>query len=210
MSNKLEYLDKNGLKKVLGLIKNNASAVWKGTKAGWDVLPAAEKQTYDLAMLLDTTLVKAVDREDGTETDVANLNKIFRGTEAEWRALSAAEKDKYDEAITTGEQNPVAWPFPHPDWANAVAITLAQLKAGYVAPSDGMIVGAIDTTSTATSGTYSLTVNNVVLARVSVAGEEMYDNADIACAVNENDTIKISGASFPINAYISFIPWKQV
>lgn len=189
----------------------NASAVWKGTKAEWNALPAADKKKYDLAVLLDKTLVKAVDRETGNENDVANLNKIFRGTEAEWQALSAAEKDKYDEAVTTGEQNPVAWPFPHPDWAHAVAITLAQLKAGYVAPSDGMIVGAIDAaTSIATSGTYSLTVNNVVLARVSVAGSGMYDNADIACAVNENDTIKISGASFPINAYISFIPWKQV
>ena len=81
----------------------NASAVWKGTKAEWNALPAAEKQTYDLAVLLDTTLVKAVDREDGTETDVANLNKIWRGTQAAWDALTPTQKDEYDQAEVIDE-----------------------------------------------------------------------------------------------------------
>lgn len=76
----------------------NASAVWKGTKAAWEALPAADKIKYDLAVLIDETLVKAVDREDGTETDVANLNKIFRGTQTQWDALTPAQKDYYDQA----------------------------------------------------------------------------------------------------------------
>ena len=114
----------------------NASAVWKGTKAEWNALPAAEKQTYDLAVLLDKTLVKAVDREDGTETDVANLNKIWRGTKAEWEALSATEKAKYDQAevideytgvpvvvdkVESGNLNPVT--------SNAVAEALGNVGA---------------------------------------------------------------------------------
>lgn len=177
----------------------NASAVWKGTKAEWNALPAAEKQTYDLAVLLDETLVKAVDREDGTETDVANLNKIFRGTEAEWQALSAAEKDEYDEAITTGEQNPIAWPFPRPDWANAVSITAAQLNAGYTAPSDGMFVGRWVNSSSAGA---EMTINNVAVGVASNNTSGM-----LQCPVSSGDVIKNGGTTG--TSGISFVPWKQ-
>lgn len=181
----------------------NASAVWKGTKAEWNALPAADKKKYDLAVLLDKTLVKAVDRETGDENDVANLNKIFRGTEAEWRALSAAEKDKYDEAITTGEQNPVAWPFPHPDWANAVEISVAQLNAGYTVPGDGMIVGY----GLSKQGTYfNFSVNNVVVSRTGYSDPGFaFGNTQVP--VNKGDIFKSDGALDSVNFH--FVPWKQ-
>lgn len=198
-----KYLDKNGLKHLIDLIKN-ASAVWKGTKSEWNALPAADKKKYDLAVLLDKTLVKAVNRETGDENDVANLNKIFRGTEAEWQALSAAEKDKYDEAITTGEQNPVAWPFPHPDWANAVAITAAQVVAGYTAPSDGMIVGFAR--STAGYSRY-LSVNNVRVARTDYFDHNYSAYANIQVPVSKGDIFKSDGSLF--EADYQFVPWKQ-
>jgi hypothetical protein len=86
----------------------NASAVWKGTKAEWAALPAADKLKYDLAVLTDTQLIKSVDRTDGSDSNVADLTgKIFRGTEAEWNALSAAEKDEYDQAETRDVEDPV-------------------------------------------------------------------------------------------------------
>lgn len=111
LQNKVNNPDETPTKDSMNLVTSggvyeaikNASAVWKGTKAEWNALPAAEKQTYDLAVLLDTTLVKAVDREDGTETDVANLNKIWRGTKAEWDALTSAQKDEYDQAEVIDE-----------------------------------------------------------------------------------------------------------
>lgn len=86
----------------------NASAVWKGTKAEWNALPATDKMKYDLAVLIDTKLIKSVDRTDGTDSNVADLTgKIFRGTEAEWNALSAAEKDEYEQAETCDVEDPV-------------------------------------------------------------------------------------------------------
>lgn len=83
----------------------NASAVWKGTKAEWNALPAADKVKYDLAVLLDQTLVKAVDRETGDETDVADLSGQFVGTHAEWEAES--NKTQYKTALLTDERTTV-------------------------------------------------------------------------------------------------------
>ena len=183
----------------------NASAVWKGTKAEWNALPAAEKQTYDLAVLLDETLVKAVDREDGTETDVANLNKIFRGTEAEWDALSSAEKDEYDVAVTTGEQNPIAWTFPRPDWANAVAITIAQLQTGYVAPNDGMLVGYIHVTSS--NSLNVLRVNNVAVA-VAYGVSADISIGQFQVPISKDDTVTYPSGAVN-SSQIHFVPWKQ-
>ena len=86
----------------------NASAVWKGTKAEWTALPATDKMKYDLAVLIDTQLIKSVDRTDGSDSNVADLTgKIFRGTEAEWEALSAAEKGEYEQAETCDVEDPV-------------------------------------------------------------------------------------------------------
>lgn len=79
----------------------NASAVWKGTRAEWNALPATDKKKYDLAVLLDKTLVKAVDRETGNENDVADLTKVFTGTDEEWKALSTTDKTTYALSATT-------------------------------------------------------------------------------------------------------------
>lgn len=99
---------------------------------------------------------------------------------------------------------------PRPDWSNAVAISLEQLKTGYTTPSDGMIVGTVEMQSSLDSaGHYSLTINNVAVGSVMVTQPGSYDNADITCVVNENDIIKISGATFPIESYLSFVPWKE-
>lgn len=189
----------------------NASAVWKGTRAEWNALPAADKKKYDLAVLLDKTLVKAVDRETGDENDVANLNKVFRGTEAEWQALSAAEKDEYDEAVTTGEQNPVAWPFPHPDWANAVAITAAQIYAGYTAPSDGMLVCTCVMPEVQSNYQHRIiTVNNIPIAQGQyVTGMGGYSYDGCSCPVSEGDLIKSNMLSAWDSETRYFVPWKQ-
>lgn len=77
----------------------NASAVWKGTRAEWNALPATDKKKYDLAVLIDTQLIKSVDRTDGTDSDVADLTSVWTGTQAEWDAMTDAQKDKWDKAM---------------------------------------------------------------------------------------------------------------
>jgi len=82
----------------------NASAVWKGTQAEWNALPATDKVKYDLAVLTDAGYILAVDRTDGSSVETANLNKIWRGTQAEWDALTPAEKDEWEEAQIIDDQ----------------------------------------------------------------------------------------------------------
>ena len=77
----------------------NASAVWKGTKAEWNALPATTKIKYDLAVLIDTQLIKSVDRTDGTDSDVADLTNVWTGTQAQWDAMTQAQRDQYDKAL---------------------------------------------------------------------------------------------------------------
>ena len=82
----------------------NASAVWKGTKAEWNALPATTKIKYDLAVLIDTQLIKSVDRTDGTDSDVADLTSVWTGTQAEWDAMSTADKNKWDKALIKDDE----------------------------------------------------------------------------------------------------------
>lgn len=74
----------------------NASAIWKGTAAGWEA--ELHKTDFDVAILTDTHMILAVDRLDGSTSEQANLNKIFRGTKDEWDNLTQQEQDYYDQA----------------------------------------------------------------------------------------------------------------
>lgn len=76
----------------------NASAIWKGTEAGWTA--ETDKTSYDVAILTDTHVILAVDRTDGSTTEQANLTKIFRGTQQAWEALTPAQQNEYDIAHT--------------------------------------------------------------------------------------------------------------
>lgn len=90
--NSMNLVTSNGVWEAI----KNASAVWKGTAADWTA--EQSKTDYDIAVLTDTHFVLAVDKTDGTTTEVANLNKIFRGTQAQWDALTQQEQDYYDQA----------------------------------------------------------------------------------------------------------------
>lgn len=95
--------------------------------------------------------------------------------------------------------------IPVPDWANAEAITAFP----YTATKSGIIVGSVDAaSSTASTGTYSIQINGVTIGRTSVAAAGMYDNADIYAPVDVNDVLTATGASFPLNIYLSFVPFK--
>lgn len=74
----------------------NASAIWKGTAAGWEA--ELHKTDFDVAILTDTHMILAVDRLDGSTSEQANLNKIFRGTKEAWDNLTQQEQDYYDQA----------------------------------------------------------------------------------------------------------------
>ena len=75
-----------------------------------------------------------------------------------------------------------------PDWQNAVAITAAQINAGYTVPADGMIVGWATRSG---NGNVQILVNGVIVARGDTASS-IYAPASIQCIVNKGDTITTS------------------
>ena len=110
----------------------NASAVWKGTRAEWNALPATTKIKYDLAVLIDTQLIKSVDRTDGTDSDVADLTNVWTGTQAQWDAMTQAQRDQYDKALIQDGyleyavpvvKTRAAYTVPVADWVASTAYT---------------------------------------------------------------------------------------
>lgn len=131
--------------------------------------------------------------------------KIWHGTAEEWHALSDEERNKYDQAEVidgSGHYSDYAR-NPHPDWANAVTITTAELAAGYKAPGDGMIVGyALGTAG----GHRFFSVNNVNVSKTSYFEDAYAAYANTQVPVNKGDIFKSNGALSYAEFY--FVPWK--
>lgn len=177
MSNKLKYLDKKGLAKMFSLIKFGHKKIWHGTLAEWEALSAEEKAEYDQAEVIDEYTGVPVVVD---KVEAGNLNPVT--------------------------SNAVAL-HTSPDWANAVAITAAQLYAGYTAPSDGMLVctGVMPAYSTTTRRVIS--VNGVPVAKGEFAnGAFSYDN--VQCPVSEGDLIKANMESAWVEETRYFVPYK--
>ena len=103
-----------------------------------------------------------------------------------------------------GSYRPIIY-SPQPDWANAVAITGAQVEAGYTVPSDGMIVGH----GCARSGTGAhFSVNNVNVSSSEYFANNFvaYGNAQVP--VNKGDIFK-SSALDSSRTDFHFVPWKE-
>ena len=132
--------------------------------------------------------------------------KIWHGTEAEWEALSETERDKYDQAeVIDAITDPEANLNPRPDWANAIAVTAAQIYAGYTAPEDGMLVGPCGAPSG--NNTCIFTINGVIIARSVHVDNVYYNDTSLNVMVPEGDILKSSIIS-AVSVDVHFVPWK--
>ena len=143
-------------------------------------------------------------KKDGHWVTVAGGQRMWVGTKAQLdAALAAGELEDGTAVMVTDDYHDTM--HPHPDWANAVAITAAQLYAGYTAPSDGMIF--IDALPLSSGTGISITINNVKVS-------EGYRNGDynmstsISTPVSTGDVIKSSAAIYNPVAVFTFVPWK--
>lgn len=91
-----------------------------------------------------------------------------------------------------------------PDWQNAVAITAAQINAGYTAPENGMIVGYNYANY---NGGSEPTINGIIVARSDHnSGGVSFTN--IQCQVNKGDVF-IAPNSDP-ECRFHFVPFKTM
>jgi hypothetical protein len=154
--------------------------------------------------------IVGVDHAGNPDPATPEDNQIYATEEENQEILFTSD------TVQDGDYNPVtsdavfhyAKP-PRPDWANAVAITAAQITAGYTAPSDGMIVGwTLPNDNSLTQ--VIVKINNTIVARSyrnnnSVEGWD----ANVQCPVAANDTVIVEGrdaAHLYLN--MSFVPWK--
>lgn len=95
-----------------------------------------------------------------------------------------------------------------PDWQNAIAITAAQINAGYTAPENGMIVGYLICADTS-PGYHSVTVNGVVISNAYYSNSASdYSFSSIDVVVKKGDVFKSTNIRNSISC--SFVPFKTM
>ena len=131
--------------------------------------------------------------------------KIVELTKAQYDNLAVKDPDTY--YMINDDNEAKAW-YPHPDWANAVTISVDQLYAGYVAPSDGMFVcsGVMPSTNDGTQKT--ITVNGITIVAGEFDPSGRFSYGDCSCPVSEGDLIKSNTSNAWGNEKRYFVPWK--
>ena len=171
---------------------------------------AATKTRADKPQLLK---IVGVDHAGNPDPATPEDNQIYATEEENQEILLTSD------TVQEGDYNPVtsdavfhyAKP-PHPDWANAIPITPAQLNAGYAAPSDGMFVGAAY--NPMADDNYSLTLNGTDImpffSMISGSNGLHIRPAPLSLIVNQGDILGCTAptSSIVIDPSLSFVPWK--
>lgn len=98
-----------------------------------------------------------------------------------------------------------------PDWQNAVAISAAQLYAGYTAPSDGIFVCTRVMPEMRGDITRRvITVNNIPIAVGQYTTNTAYSYDGCSCPVSEGDLIKSNMLSAWESETRYFVPFKTM
>lgn len=98
---------------------------------------------------------------------------------------------------------------PRPDWANAIAVTVADLYAGYTAPGDGIIVCTGFMPNPETARDRIMTINGIRVARGRYTSTGQYVFVNVCCPVNKGDLIKTDTDSVWVNETRYFVPYKE-
>ena len=170
------------------------------------------KTAFDALAQRDTNVMYYLDEEhdliDAKPTcrdadgNLVKNQKIVELTKEQYDNLAVKDPDTY--YMITEDTEAKAW-HPRPDWANAVSISVADLVAGYTAPSDGMIVGILFTDGNTSTGV-SVNVNGIEVARNKAKDSDRILN--VQCPVGKDDVITTTGDESPTGSTIHFVPWK--
>ena len=93
-----------------------------------------------------------------------------------------------------------------PAWSRAILLSVEVLTGGYIAPTDGMIVGILYTHGNTSTGV-SVSVNGVEVARNKAKDSDHILN--VQCPVSKDDVIMISDEESQMNSAIRFVPFED-
>ena len=94
-----------------------------------------------------------------------------------------------------------------PDWSRAVAITAAQLQAGYVCPNNGMIVG-VAWKDNQTGEIMFLKINGVTISGSMYSTGLDRAFANVQVSVEGGNVLTLTGAT-TVASNLSFVPFKN-
>lgn len=94
----------------------------------------------------------------------------------------------------------------NPAWNKAILLSVEVLTGGYIAPTDGMVVGILYTHGNTSTGV-SLAVNGVEVARNKAKDSDHILN--VQCLVGKDDVIVISDEESQVNSAIHFVPFED-
>ena len=93
----------------------------------------------------------------------------------------------------------------NPAWNQAILLSVEVLTGGYIAPTDGMVVGILYTHGNTSTGV-SVSVNGVEVARNKAKDSDHILN--VQCPVGKDDVIMISDEESQMNSAIRFVPFE--
>lgn len=161
------------------------------------------------------TRYKAADPSDPTSK--AEYKVLAAGAQRYWHGTRAAfEQVKNDipnntMICITDDNGAPSYYARNPVWGEAVAVTTAQLKAGYSCPSDGIIVGTFAPNAYHYNEEPTILINNITIAKCRSTAEEVAPGS-IQCQVNKNDIVKIgpdASAQAHTGTSIYFVPFED-
>ena len=94
----------------------------------------------------------------------------------------------------------------NPAWNKAILLSVEVLTGGYIAPTDGMVVGILYTHGNTSTGV-SVRVNGVEVARNKAKDSDHILN--VQCPVGKDDVIMISDEESQMNSAIRFVPFED-
>ena len=94
----------------------------------------------------------------------------------------------------------------NPAWNKAILLSVEVLTGGYIAPTDGMVVGILYTHGNTSTGV-SVSVNGVEVARNKAKDSDHILN--VQCPVGKDDVIMISDEESQMNSAIRFVPFED-
>lgn len=96
-----------------------------------------------------------------------------------------------------------------PDWESAVAISVAQIQAGYTAPSNGILIGSL-ITGNSNAGNCEFYINGVWVAGTNTIRDQ---SVALNLPVSEGDRLTFIGTNgwaSSLTSHISFVQFKQI
>ena len=171
-------------------------------KTAFDALPSRDPDTF-YYVPEEHDLLDAKPTCQDVNGDNVTGQKIVELTQTQYDNLPTKDPDTY--YVIKDASTDARLVTRKPAWSQAVAVTVAQLQAGYTAPADGIIVGYIHTATA--SSLKAISVNGVAVA-VAYGTSADINIGQFQVQINAEDVVTYPAGTVN-SASINFVPFED-